>query len=45
MAYGTETIKKVDKISGRAISMWRQQRGWSFGEVDIDMIARPGAKY
>jgi histidinol dehydrogenase len=41
MAYGTENIPKVDVITGPAISLLQLLKRWSFGEVNIDMIAGP----
>lgn len=41
MAYGTETIKKVDKIVGPGNIYVSTAKKMVFGEVDIDMIAGP----
>lgn len=41
MAYGTETIKKVDKIVGPGNAYVAVAKKMVFGEVDIDMIAGP----
>lgn len=41
MAYGTETIKKVDKIVGPGNIYVALAKKSVFGEVDIDMIAGP----
>lgn len=41
MAYGTETIKKVDKIVGPGNIYVSTAKRMVFGEVDIDMIAGP----
>ncbi|MEW6571466.1 MAG: histidinol dehydrogenase [Nitrospirota bacterium] len=41
MAYGTETIKKVDKITGPGNIYVATAKRMVFGEVDIDMIAGP----
>lgn len=41
MAYGTETIKKVDKIAGPGNIYVAMAKRMVFGEVDIDMIAGP----
>ncbi|MBI4686628.1 MAG: histidinol dehydrogenase [Nitrospirae bacterium] len=41
MAYGTETIKKVDKIAGPGNIYVATAKRLVFGEVDIDMIAGP----
>ena len=41
MAYGTETIKKVDKIVGPGNVYVATAKRMVFGEVDIDMIAGP----
>jgi histidinol dehydrogenase len=41
MAYGTETIKKVDKIVGPGNIYVATAKKIVFGEVDIDMIAGP----
>ena len=41
MAYGTETIKKVDKIAGPGNIYVATAKRMVFGEVDIDMIAGP----
>lgn len=41
MAYGTKTIKKVDKIVGPGNVFVAMAKKMVFGEVDIDMIAGP----
>lgn len=41
LAYGTETIKKVDKIAGPGNIYVALAKKMVFGEVDIDMIAGP----
>lgn len=41
MAYGTETIKRVDKIVGPGNIYVATAKKLVFGEVDIDMIAGP----
>ena len=41
MAYGTETIKKVDKIVGPGNAFVASAKKQVFGEVGIDMIAGP----
>lgn len=41
MAYGTETIKKVDKIVGPGNIYVATAKRMVFGDVDIDMIAGP----
>src|SRR4030066_1679524 len=41
MAYGTETIKKVEKIVGPGNIYVATAKKMVFGEVDIDMIAGP----
>ncbi len=41
MSYGTETIKKVDKIVGPGNIYVATAKKMVFGEVDIDMIAGP----
>ncbi len=41
MAFGTETIKKVDKIVGPGNIYVATAKKLVFGEVDIDMIAGP----
>ncbi|WP_028844974.1 histidinol dehydrogenase [Thermodesulfovibrio thiophilus] len=41
MAYGTETVKKVDKIIGPGNIYVATAKKIVFGEVDIDMIAGP----
>jgi len=41
MAYGTETIEKVDKIVGPGNIYVAVAKKMVFGEVDIDMIAGP----
>ena len=39
MAYGTQTIKRVDKIVGPGNIYVAMAKRMVFGEVDIDMIA------
>ncbi len=41
LAYGTETIKKVDKITGPGNIFVATAKKQVFGKVDIDMIAGP----
>jgi len=41
MAYGTKTIKKVDKIVGPGNIYVSTAKKMVFGEVDIDMVAGP----
>jgi len=41
LAYGTETVKKVDKIVGPGNAYVARAKKWVFGEVGIDMIAGP----
>ncbi|GFP33430.1 histidinol dehydrogenase, partial [Candidatus Hakubella thermalkaliphila] len=41
MAYGTQTIKRVDKIVGPGNIYVAAAKRMVFGEVDIDMIAGP----
>jgi histidinol dehydrogenase len=41
MAYGTETIKRVDKIVGPGNIYVATAKKMVFGEVDIDMVAGP----
>ena len=41
VAYGTETIKKVDKIVGPGNAYVATAKKQVFGQVDIDMIAGP----
>lgn len=41
LAYGTETIKKVNKIVGPGNAYVASAKKWVFGEVAIDMIAGP----
>jgi histidinol dehydrogenase len=41
MAYGTETVKKVDKIVGPGNIYVATAKKMVFGDVDIDMIAGP----
>src|SRR5690625_1521861 len=40
-AYGTETVKKVDKIVGPGNAYVARAKKWVFGDVAIDMIAGP----
>lgn len=40
-AYGTETVKKVDKIVGPGNDYVARAKKWVYGEVAIDMIAGP----
>ncbi|QTD41305.1 histidinol dehydrogenase [Sporosarcina sp. Te-1] len=40
-AYGTETVKKVAKITGPGNSYVARAKKWVFGDVAIDMIAGP----
>jgi histidinol dehydrogenase len=41
LAYGTKSIKKVDKIVGPGNAYVARAKKWVFGEVGIDMIAGP----
>src|SRR5699024_12766194 len=41
LAYGTETIPKVDKIVGLGNAFVARAKKWVFGDVAIDMIAGP----
>jgi histidinol dehydrogenase len=41
LAYGTETVEKVSKITGPGNVYVARAKKWVFGEVDIDMIAGP----
>jgi len=41
LAYGTKTIKKVDKIIGPGNDFVTEAKRQVFGEVDIDMLAGP----
>ena len=41
LAFGTETIKKVDKITGPGNAWVAEAKRQVFGQVDIDMIAGP----
>ncbi|MCG7344554.1 histidinol dehydrogenase [Sporosarcina sp. ACRSL] len=41
MAYGTETIRKVMKITGPGNAYVARAKKWVFGDVAIDMIAGP----
>ncbi|SHG09432.1 histidinol dehydrogenase [Ornithinibacillus halophilus] len=41
LAYGTETVNKVDKIVGPGNSYVARAKKWVFGDVAIDMIAGP----
>ena len=41
LAYGTRTVKKVDKITGPGNIFVATAKRMVFGEVDIDMIAGP----
>ncbi len=41
LAYGTKTIKKVDKIIGPGNEFVTEAKRQVFGEVDIDMLAGP----
>lgn len=41
LAYGTETIKKVVKITGPGNAFVARAKKWVFGDVAIDMIAGP----
>lgn len=40
-AYGTETVKKVDKIVGPGNDYVARAKKWVYGDVAIDMIAGP----
>lgn len=41
LAYGTETIQKVDKIVGPGNAYVARAKKWVYGDVAIDMIAGP----
>lgn len=41
LAYGTQTIKPVDKITGPGNQYVTAAKKWVFGDVGIDMIAGP----
>ena len=41
LAYGTETIAKVDKITGPGNMFVARAKKWVYGDVAIDMIAGP----
>ncbi|MET3657754.1 histidinol dehydrogenase [Sporosarcina psychrophila] len=41
LAYGTETVKKVVKITGPGNAFVARAKKWVFGDVAIDMIAGP----
>ncbi len=41
LAYGTETVKKVVKITGPGNAYVARAKKWVFGDVAIDMIAGP----
>lgn len=41
LAYGTESVKKVDKIVGPGNSYVARAKKWVYGDVAIDMIAGP----
>ena len=41
MAYGTESIRKVNKITGPGSAFVARSKKFVFGTVDIDMIAGP----
>ena len=41
MAYGTETVRKVMKITGPGNAYVARAKKWVFGDVGIDMIAGP----
>ncbi|CDO04035.1 Histidinol dehydrogenase [Oceanobacillus picturae] len=41
LAYGTETVSKVDKIVGPGNAFVARAKKWVFGDVAIDMIAGP----
>lgn len=41
LAYGTETIRKVDKIVGPGNDYVARAKKWVYGDVAIDMIAGP----
>ena len=41
LAYGTETVKKVDKIVGPGNDYVARAKKWVYGDVAIDMIAGP----
>src|SRR5699024_9168389 len=40
-AYGTESIPKVDKITGPGNDFVARAKKWVYGDVAIDMIAGP----
>ena len=41
LAYGTETVQKVVKITGPGNAFVARAKKWVFGDVAIDMIAGP----
>lgn len=41
LAYGTESIKRVDKITGPGNAFVARAKKWVYGDVAIDMIAGP----
>src|SRR5699024_69381 len=41
LAYGTETVQKVDKIVGPGNDYVARAKKWVYGDVAIDMIAGP----
>ncbi|MFU0790353.1 histidinol dehydrogenase [Virgibacillus proomii] len=41
LAYGTETVKKVQKITGPGNAFVAHAKKWVYGDVAIDMIAGP----
>lgn len=41
LAYGTESVKRVDKIVGPGNAYVARAKKWVFGDVAIDMIAGP----
>lgn len=41
LAYGTETVEKVDKIVGPGNAYVARAKKWVYGDVAIDMIAGP----
>src|SRR2546428_155831 len=41
LAYGTETVPKVEKIVGPGNQYWQSAKRQGYGSVDIDMIAGP----
>lgn len=41
LAYGTETVKRVDKIVGPGNDYVARAKKWVYGDVAIDMIAGP----